>query len=406
MVLALALSMALALPPAADVGPHLQRPITAASTPNRTEIAAAVKPKAADFWCEERVLSNLLWLARHQSEDGSWSVTGYANRCEGERKCLPNPGSNDLDIGLTGLALSAFLGAGYSHLSRDSHRGICFGDVIKKGLHLLMRRQKANGDLSDETRARRTMNHALATLALTEGYGFTASVMLRDAAQTAVDHLLNLRSPGGGYGDTVTTAWSVLALCSAHRAELNLAGERSRIARDIEEWLDERTSDAGRTGYRSRGVDAAVIPGRNAGYAPLPTCTAAAAAVRVLIDRSYRGTEAAGRQISLLQAAPLSADPRARDAHHAYWTTLALFLHHGPTGVPWKQWNPLVKEHVLSTSNRDGKFCSLGSWEPDDRWSCEGGRVYVTAMNSLTLLLYYRYPNVLTAKDDFQYQFK
>ena len=37
---------------------------------------------------------------------------------------------------------------------------------------------------------------------------------------------------------------------------------------------------------------------------------------------------------------------------------------------------------------------SCGSWEPIDRWGGEGGRVYATAINALTLEVYYRYANV------------
>jgi hypothetical protein len=29
--------------------------------------------------------------------------------------------------------------------------------------------------------------------------------------------------------------------------------------------------------------------------------------------------------------------------------------------------------------------CGCGSWDPVDRWGAEGGRVYATAMNALTL---------------------
>ena len=38
--------------------------------------------------------------------------------------------------------------------------------------------------------------------------------------------------------------------------------------------------------------------------------------------------------------------------------------------------------------------CANGSWDPVDRWGFEGGRVYATAINALTLEVYYRYDNV------------
>jgi hypothetical protein len=46
-------------------------------------------------------------------------------------------------------------------------------------------------------------------------------------------------------------------------------------------------------------------------------------------------------------------------------------------------------------SGTDG--CQVGSWDPSvERWGFEGGRVYATAMNALTLETPSRYP-VLSA---------
>ena len=41
----------------------------------------------------------------------------------------------DFDAGNTGLAMLAFLGAGFSHLSKDIHDGIRFGDGPLGGAH-------------------------------------------------------------------------------------------------------------------------------------------------------------------------------------------------------------------------------------------------------------------------------
>ena len=38
--------------------------------------------------------------------------------------------------------------------------------------------------------------------------------------------------------------------------------------------------------------------------------------------------------------------------------------------------------------------CADGSWDSDDRWGFEGGRVYAVALNALSLEIYYRYANV------------
>ncbi|RKY14224.1 MAG: hypothetical protein DRP82_04360, partial [Planctomycetota bacterium] len=35
--------------------------------------------------------------------------------------------------------------------------------------------------------------------------------------------------------------------------------------------------------------------------------------------------------------------------------------------------------------------CADGSWDPVGKWGMVGGRVYSTALNALTLEIYYRY---------------
>lgn len=41
-------------------------------------------------------------------------------------------------------------------------------------------------------------------------------------------------------------------------------------------------------------------------------------------------------------------------------------------------------------TRKDG--CQDGSWSPEvDRWGFAGGRVYVTAVNTMSLEVYYRY---------------
>ncbi|MBI3272198.1 MAG: hypothetical protein HYZ53_24610 [Planctomycetes bacterium] len=41
---------------------------------------------------------------------------------------------------------------------------------------------------------------------------------------------------------------------------------------------------------------------------------------------------------------------------------------------------------------------ACGSWDADDRWGFEGGRIYATALNTLTLEVYYRYESVLSGQ--------
>jgi hypothetical protein len=82
------------------------------------------------------------------------------------------------------------------------------------------------------------------------------------------------------------------------------------------------------------------------------------------------------------------------DVYYWFWASRALFQYDGPSGPKWAAWNPLLKEALVPTQNGAGSGDKAGSWEPVSRWSMEGGRVYVTAMNALTLEVYYRYANV------------
>ena len=53
-----------------------------------------------------------------------------------------------------------------------------------------------------------------------------------------------------------------------------------------------------------------------------------------------------------------------------------------------------MKDALVKNQNVKSTGCKSGSWEPIGRWCPEGGRVYGTAINALTLEVYYRYANV------------
>jgi hypothetical protein len=58
-------------------------------------------------------------------------------------------------------------------------------------------------------------------------------------------------------------------------------------------------------------------------------------------------------------------------------------------GGDWARWNPGFRDLLVSMQRRDG--CAKGSWDPEDLWSNQGGRVYSTAINVLNLEIYYKY---------------
>lgn len=341
----------------------------------------------------------LLWLGRHQGVDGGWGVQSHAGACKAARCATPESASADFDIGVSGLSLLAFLGAGYSHLSRDTVEGVCYGDVVRKGLRHLLERQDVEGFVGSRNGHKDMYNHAIATLALCEAYGLTGSDLFKDQAQKAVDWLVRAQNPGkgwrygakGGDNDTSVTGWAVMVLKSAELSGLTFPRTSYDGARA---WLDEVTEESyGRAGYTHKGTGKVYCP-HNVQFEHQETLTSIAVMSRIFIDRKSdarvrNGAELVAREIPSPEASKV-------DYYAWYAAALALFQFDGPDGDLWGRWNKGMVDTLVKSQLAEG--CRAGSWEPADRWSCEGGRVYATAINALTLEVYYRYDHVLGGK--------
>ncbi|MBI2901232.1 MAG: hypothetical protein HYY17_13700 [Planctomycetes bacterium] len=348
---------------------------------------------------EGAVSDALKWLARHQDPDGSWKLQGYTDRCS-DKKCLPNPGQADFDAGVTGLALLAFLGAGYSHLSRDKWDDIVVGDVVKKAIKWILEQQDKEGCVARET-DRYMYNHLQCAFALTEAYGLTGSSLFKEPAQKAVDFTIAAQNPGQGWryslkcgdSDSSVTGWAVSVLKSAEIAGLSFPRSGYDGARN---WYDQVTENQYyRVGYTFKGSGKVYIPGRNENFDHHETLTAMGMLSRIYISKNKRDPALSGGAALLTNDLP-KWNGNAIDFYYWHHATMALFQFDGPDGPLWKKWNNAMKESLLK--NRNTKGCAAGSWEPVDRWSCEGGRIYATAINALTLETYYRYANVFGGK--------
>ena len=350
---------------------------------------------------DKAVTSALLWLARHQGPDGGWGVQSHAGACKGSRCSTPESASADFDIGVSGLSLLAFLGAGYSHLSKDTEGGICFGDVVRRGLQHLLRQQDVDGFFGPRTGHKEMYNHAIAALAVCEAYGLTGSSLFKDEARKAVDYLVQAQNPGKGWryssrsgdNDTSVTGWAVMVLKSAELSGITFPKTAYDGARA---WLDETTEEAyGRVGYTHKGTGKVYCP-HNALFDHQEALTSIAVMSRIFIDKKIDprvrgGAELVAREVPSLDASKV-------DYYAWYYAALALFQFDGPDGALWSKWNKGMVQSLVKSQNTDATSCKGGSWEAVDRWGCEGGRVYATAINALTLEVYYRYENVLGGK--------
>jgi hypothetical protein len=215
---------------------------------------------------EEAVMNALRWLARHQNADGSWGVTSHTTNCgqfhkiAWNGKCDPVKGDDKYGTGVTGLALLAFLGAGYTHQAAyvDEVTGINFADVVKKGLQYLIRIQDTSGRVGEET-SKFMYNHLIGAFALCEAYGLTQSMNLREPAQKAVDYTVNAQNPGkafrytyrAGDNDSSVSGWAAQVYHSAEISGINFP--RQQAMDGLLAWYDEATQKDGYAlvGYQS-----------------------------------------------------------------------------------------------------------------------------------------------------------
>ncbi len=348
---------------------------------NRTAAgrAQAMQGGGATAASESAVNAALAWLADHQLSTGAWRTDRELARWA--------------DPGVTGLATLAFLGAGHTH-KQGRYR-----ETVRRALAYLKEQQDTEGCIGRKGGMARTghmYNHGIATLALVEAYAMTKDPLLREPATRAVDFISQAQNATGGWryyfnsadADSSVGGWMVMALRSARLAGI-LVPEKT--------WVGARKFFASVTN-REHGWTSYM-----AGMQP---SSAALVAVGLLCNQ-YLDPEPDDDYVKLASRAILKFEPRwvplskrdrmdlenmairspgANDFYFWYYANLAL---HQRRGDVWEEWHPKVRETLLKAQERGGK--DDGSWPPISRWSLRGGRVYSTAMATLTLEVYYRY---------------
>lgn len=355
--------------------------------PNRSSLAQRAGASAASEQAVERALD---WLARHQDNDGRWDagvarfpdgtpVKGdddFTVHCPPGEPCTGECFYWEADTALTGLSLLAFLGSGYTHTDGK------YTETVGKGLDFLRKVQKANGDLRGDSKAVGMYCHAMASLALCEAYALTGDAQLREPVGRAIDFLIRSRArdglawryqPGADRGDTSILGWVVMALKSAKVVGIP-------IPRTIQDgtltWLGRVASgtDRGLASYQP-------------GQPPTPTMTAEAWVCRQFLGVGGPGAtsdEAAGE---LLANTPNRPGRDTYNLYYWYYGTLAMYQHGGKA---WARWNAQVRDQVVRRQRLEGH--RAGSWDPDDSdYGARGGRIYCTALATLTLEVYYRF---------------
>jgi hypothetical protein len=101
-------------------------------------------------------------------------------------------------------------------------------------------------------------------------------------------------------------------------------------------------------------------------------------------------------------APSVTRDGLSVDFYYWYFATLALEQYDGPDsprdgrGVYWEPWNEALVDALLPLQDRTRQrdVCARGGWLQDARGNRRGRALYNTALNVLTLEVYYRFENV------------
>jgi hypothetical protein len=343
-----------------------------------------VEPGGSIVESEDAIERGLVFLARHQRADGSWSLQGF-----------PEGASLISDTAATALALMAFQGAGYNH------RELAYHESVSRGLAFLLSRQKANGDLfvpldDASNKSVWLYSHALATIAVCEAYGMTQDASLREPAQRAIDFIIASQqkdrggwryAPGVG-ADTSVSGWMTMALKSGELAGLSVSP--SAYAQ-IVHWLDTAQQSVSAPYVYCYNPYAPDSPEQRHGRLPSKTMTAVG-----LLMRLYTGWRPndpnIGRGASYLVAnLPSEGNVRQneRDTYYWYYATQVMAQ---AGGAKWQTWNDRLQPLLVKSQVGHGPLA--GSWDPllpiADRWGPQAGRLYVTAMNLLSLEVQWR----------------
>ena len=350
--------------------------------------------KRAPDKVRDGVTGGLQWLQKHQDPDGKWSSAEFMKHDPPNDLCT-GPGSAMHDVGVTGLALLAFLGDG-STLRYGKYR-----ENIKRGIVWLVDQQDPEtGLIGVEAGQGYLYNHAIAALALVEAHGLSRYRVLKKKAQRAIDYIERARNPykvwryypRDGDNDTSITGWMVFALKSAK--EFGLKVDEQALKYSLS-WFDEVTDPStGQCGYTKRGESSSRELGLEDKFPSSKTesLTAVAALCRIFLGQKPKDHPVllAAADTMIKKPPVWNTADGSIDFYYWYYGSYAMFQ---IGGKHWKRWQKAMHPALLKTQRRKG--AAKGSWDPVGAWGHQGGRVYSTAIGVLSLEVYYRYSPLL-----------
>jgi hypothetical protein len=316
---------------------------------------------------ERAVAAALNWFARHQQPDGGWSLENFPKLCKGS----PCGGvGHKFDTAAISFGLLPFFAAGQTHKTKGPYQ-----KSIHAGIAKLLSYQKNDGDLRGPGG---TMYcHGLSTICLCEAYGLSGDRDIGAAAQGAINFIVasqDLNTGGWWYqpkqagGDTSVVGWQVMGLKSGMMAGLSVPPKTMELAA---KWLTSIGTGTGGFGYTTKGA--------------APAMSAVG-----LLCMQYMGAQ---KDTPVIQGGIklLTGWTPASNKDNCYYYYYGTQVMHNVPGPEWDTWNRSMRKLLIESQAKEG--CAAGSWDPskDAFGKDHAGRMFVTALNTLTLEVYYRY---------------
>ncbi len=331
--------------------------------------------------------SSLSWLADRQRPTGRWEAPLDVRH---------------LDVGVSALALMAFLGEGHTEDSGE------YSAIVARGIEFLLSSQVppgksdtgrfvSQGESAEQplTAGAFLYNHCLAASALLEHYQLTGRH--REPVRAALQYLLDVQTDRGGWrhtyraysDDSSVTGWALRVLGASE--ELGFAEEIEGLKSSLQSGfarLRQLTDIDGVVGYRTLPSQRRDLP---------MTVIASTAQLQSRFARlASTDDKIRSAQSRLLQSHPPTRQWRtaatelgtsgsatfenriAPDLFYLYFGTL-YFREQG--GADWDSWSEALHTTLLEGSTAGQP--ETGRCEYWDRYFASGGYVYTTALRIL-----------------------
>ena len=324
-----------------------------------------MKGRGGDQKTTYAVDRGLRWLHFQQEEDGSWDPETSSHSPARELG-----GDPQVRVGLTALAVAAFLSDGHSATSGK------YKETVSSGINYILAARDSRGQFGavEGDLKRSLFNQSVCVLVLAENYVLSSGKTGKneDDLRLAISRLMSMAhtTPADEDHQTFSDTWAAMALRTALMTGLD-NGDLPAVCRAVESrvaLLARAESDS--------SVAASDVP---------PLCSAAMEAVDALFvsgdeaDDTFSFPDLRKPQTLF----NLLDDPALREPSFLFFVGIALCEKEQPI---WAEWNNRVKSELADDQKPDGSWLAGGDWP----W-IDGGDVYTSSLSVLTLQVYYRF---------------